>query len=128
MIRTAPVKKIVVLDKIYLHTQWSIGGITGGSCWDDGAEDQHHSYTSDETEPDLDDLDTILLAICPDISYLQYKQVTKDIIETKSWSQNEYYGNCTNYMSKSISLKALFGKLVKMKIFNANTRREQWKP
>jgi hypothetical protein len=47
-----------------LVLSWHTGGISGGSCWDEG-ESRHHAYSCGDPEPDWEDLDRILEHFCP---------------------------------------------------------------
>jgi hypothetical protein len=98
------------LDKHYLYVEWNGGGTSGGSCWDDGSgPDPHHSVSGEE-EPEFEDLDTVLSKVCPNLSFLEYKQVVK-IIQSDSYVQSEYYGNSHIIMYKIVLLRDLFNKL-----------------
>jgi hypothetical protein len=103
------------LDNHYLYIRWCTGGISGGSCWENGSDpDPHYAITGDK-EPEFEDFDKILLAICPNIGYLQYKNVAT-IIKDGDYNENEYYGNSTNYAYKCVLLRDLFNKLVELKL------------
>jgi len=106
--------KEIGLDDV-IRQQWSMGGQSGGSCWDDGTEDRHYGVAG-EPEPDLADLDTILEHVCPNITYLQYKQLTKGLIEYTDYRENEYYGNYTCYGVKVVKLRNLYDKLKAMEL------------
>jgi hypothetical protein len=87
--------------------EWVTGGITGGSCW--GGENVRSR--SGELEPNFDGLDRILEEICPNITFLQYKRICQDIVKEDDYTQNEYYGNCTEYKIKYFSAEDLFKTL-----------------
>ena len=98
----------------YLYSQWNSGGVTGGSCWDEGGTDPHYPVEG-EPEPEFTDIDEALTALCPNLSFLQYKKLmASGIVEIGSYSENEYYGNYTTYTYKSIKLRKLFDKLFDM--------------
>lgn len=101
----------------YIYVEWSTGGVSGGSCYDTGDEDPHHAYSSSDPEGELTDLDLILEHINPGITFLQYKNLTRDIIETSSRTENEYYGNYTNYAMKKCNLEKLYDALVERGMF-----------
>ena len=101
-------KAILKDNKIYI--EWSTGGMQGGNCWND---DEARPYASSESEPEFKDLDDVLTAVCPDIKFLQYKTISS-LIKHDSRTEQEYYGNCTDYSSKSINLDELYDQLVKM--------------
>lgn len=102
------------LDKHYLHIGWTTGGISGGSCWDDGETDNHY-FSTGEPEPNFDELDTTLLNLCPNIGFLQYKQVV-NVVKRDEYTETEYYGNCTNYATKSVLLRDLLNKVVELEL------------
>ena len=102
------------IDNHYLYVQWCSGGISGGSCWDSGDSDPHYARSGD-AEPEFDDVDTVLTKICPTLSFLQYKQLMK-IVTRDEYSENEYYGNCTNYTYKKVKLRDLLNELVRMEL------------
>ena len=108
-------RKELDLNEHYLYEDWRTGGISGGSCWDDGESGDPHYAIEGDKEPEFNTIDKILLAICPNLSYLQYKTLVT-IIKEDSYAVNEYYGNCTYYAYKYVSLRDLFDKLVEMKL------------
>jgi hypothetical protein len=90
-----------------LKTEWSTGGYSGGNCWDDT---EATYYSSDNPEPDFTVFDQILEKVCPKISFIEYKALCRSIVYN-SRSEAEYYGNSTNYSSKSISVDTLYSEL-----------------
>jgi len=90
-------------DKIRI--QWTIGGQSGGNCWN-GAE---HSYATDaEPEPEFEALDKIFEKYWSEISYIKYKRFCAKHIETSEDTDTEYYGNYTNYAVKTVQLEKLY--------------------
>ena len=113
-----PGKEPLDLDKHYLYVQWCSGGVSGGSCWDTGENGDPHYAMSGEAEPEFDAIDTVLTVVCPNLSFLQYKKLLAGNLVTRDeYSQDEYYGNCTNYTFKRIKLRDLLNKLVEMELF-----------
>jgi len=96
----------------FLYCDWSGGGISGGSCWDTGEQD-HHSHTEGEPEPEFEDLDNFLIEICPKMGFLQYKKLLQNL-ERDSYSVNEYYGNSSTTCYKVMNLHKLYEALVEM--------------
>lgn len=99
----------------WIYAQWVSGGTGGGSCWDNGDEDRHYAI-SGEPPQELVDLDKILEAVAPNISFIQYRVLERTCVETSSYSEDEYYGNCTNYGVKECCLEKLYVALVERKI------------
>jgi hypothetical protein len=105
-----PKKDAIVMDD-YIQVTWCGGGIGGGSCWNDGTQDNHYARESDP-EPDFTDLDNLLTFICPNISFLVYRKVMRDAnVETGSITEYEYYGNSTIEAYKRVQLGNLYKAL-----------------
>jgi hypothetical protein len=103
----------VDLENHFLYVQWSAGGISGGSCWDEGEQDNHYR-TAGEPEPQFDDIDEVLTELCPDLSFLQYKKLMAKVVKQGIYTVNEYYGNSSDYGYKVVNLQELFDALVEM--------------
>jgi hypothetical protein len=82
-----------------VYLRYESGGVSGGSCWDSS---NPQSYTKDEI-PDFIALDKVLEVLCPNVTYLKYKQIEKFIHDT-SEVEREYYGNRTEFTIKYIKL------------------------
>lgn len=96
-------------SKVYLENgravqQIHIGGMEGGSCWGDSS--QPKSYTASHIEENIV-LESILEAIYPAITFLEYRKLLKliDIRETSDGS--DWYGNYSNYRVYSLDIGAL---------------------
>ena len=89
-----------------ISISWTTGGQCGGSCWDTG--EHVHRPVESEPEPEFEDLDKILEAICPNTSFLQYKRICGECIETDTDTHSEYYGNYTTVGIKFIRIPKLF--------------------
>lgn len=92
----------------YICVQWSTGGMGGGSCWND---DEPSPYTNSDPPEELTELDTILENICPNITFLQYKNIVNKVVEHSNWTEYEYYGNSTDYAMKKCNLETLYSLL-----------------
>lgn len=93
----------IVDGKVVL--KWVVGGYEEGSCYDVG-ERSNVPKTPDE-EPDLDVLDLILEQAKPGISFLEYKRLTKEVVERSSQTESGWYGGRTDYGVKTIDLLKL---------------------
>lgn len=114
--KTGEYNKPTADDCLYL--EWRTGGQSGGSCWDEGDTDPHYPLDG-EKEPEFTDLDKILTELCPKISFLQYKTLSTDMIKYDERTENEYYGNYTNYGIKTVRLGDLYDKLVALKLIES---------
>lgn len=89
-----------------LSVQWCTGGVTGGS-WGEGGSDNLRPL-SGEPEPDFTSLEEVLFQVAPTISFMLYRKLCRDLSTTSSTSDQDFYGNRTDYMTKSIDVKALY--------------------
>lgn len=96
-----------------LYVSWSPGGVSGGNCWD---STEPTAYSNHEKPKELQILDSILEKICPNISFLQYKSLTNQLIKFEEWTEPEYYGNSTDYCSLMVDVKELYNYLVEHNI------------
>ena len=86
-------------DDSCVYETWVIGGLTGGSCWDNG--ESHHYPVSGDEEPENNSLEQIIDCICPNAPYKKYKEILNSQ-KTFEYTENEYYGNCTEYRATYI--------------------------
>ena len=91
-------------NKSYLYLEWCVGGREGGNCWGGSADLIVEAYP----EPEFAPLDELLSNICPQITFLQYKQLCSNCIELSTRTQNEYYGNVYHYSAKKIYIDVLY--------------------
>ena len=108
---TFPRDKISLDD--FVHIKWRTGGDWGGSCWDEG--DRTPNPIDGEQEPDLNDLETIILAFDENISYVKYKQLMS-VVKYDTETNYEYYGNYTTYGTKEVVLRDLYNRMVELKL------------
>ena len=111
-------KKVSNLDNLYecyLYIRWNTGGISGGSCWDDGTEDRHY-HTTGEHEPNFDSLYQLLELVCPKITFIQYNILMSKVLEVDSYTDYEYYGNSTNYCIKTVNLGKMYDIMSEMRL------------
>jgi len=108
-------------SKYVLKVSWSTGGISGGSCWDDGSQDNHHSYTTDNPPEELELLDAILNHFRPNLSFLEYKMLNSKLVEHGSYTEGEYYGNETHYATKTVELEKLYNYMKEKQWLNASS-------
>lgn len=90
-----------------LQLKWLIGGASGGSCWGD-----EPSPTNGEPEPEFEELDKVLEALAPNISFLKYRKLGRELFVLNEHTETEYYGNYYEYATKSVSLEKLYNFLL----------------
>lgn len=95
------------------RVQWSTGGTSGGSYLDSSNPQPYHT---NDPEPAFEALDAILINICPDISFLRYRQVEK-VVQRGDYHESEYYGNGTDWMVKWFTLRDLYDALDECGVF-----------
>lgn len=89
-----------------------VGGVSGGSCWDSSNPQPY--YTGQEIRG-LDQLDSFLEKICPQITYLQFKKISKLILDVDH-RVAEYYGNHTKYRGSYLDFNQLYQELKEMNL------------
>lgn len=85
---------------------WSLGG-TSNNCW-------LHSVHA-EVEPELPYLDEFFIDFYPQISFMQYKIVSKSVKFSTSYN-SDYYGGSTSNGNKSLDFQSLSESMIKAKI------------
>lgn len=104
-----PIKNNKVFCKaedICLLQKLEIGGRDGGNCW--GGEAESYSCQNVLLTP-FGMLDALLLAACPELTYAAFLEMKKNgIIQEVEYTVTEYYGNATDFVYRSVKLKALY--------------------
>lgn len=97
------------LPELFVGVHWSTGGRSGGNCWDGEAT----RFTSDEQPGDMNlVLCKILQSVGKDkISFVDYYLKIASLFEDSDFTESEYYGNCTEYAVKCVSLQKLYAVL-----------------
>jgi hypothetical protein len=92
------------IDGLVIYGRFETGVYSGGNCWDEDAESEY--YPRDEPKDRFQVLDLVLEELYPSISYLQYKEITK-LLNDSDRSEDEYYGNSTEWKCEFIILSKL---------------------
>lgn len=94
-------------DSNEIKIEWITGGVTGGNCWNDDG------FCSLGSQPEEDiDLEPLVSAICPGLTFLTYQKIMKRVLNSSTYTVNEYYGNSSDYAVKTICLIDLYDALV----------------
>lgn len=109
-VKTGRGKKAVYTGKEALEVSWCSGGMTGGSCWDDGNDVRYYPVDA-SPEEDFYELDEILEKVCPNITYLQFRNLER-LITQDSRTEDDYYGNYSVYAIKRLKVDDLWNFLV----------------
>lgn len=92
----------------YESNSWSRGGTYGTWC------DEELGIISPEPQPEFTAFDDILMEICPNITFLQYKKLYNECVKIDEFSEHDYYGG-TEYMAKYVlDMKKLVNMLIEM--------------
>jgi len=98
-------------EELWIINCWTIGGVTGNSCWGTEARPRNG-----EPEPDFVVLEKILSKVCKDISFLEYKALLRNVDMREDYGQDDadYYGNYSEQCIKAINVKKLYDCLREM--------------
>lgn len=88
-----------------IYQRHETGGYSGGGCWDGMVATP---YTNNEPRPNWTALDAVLRKICPDISYLRYKEIESLVKDTQTGDYMDYYGNGQDYDIYFLPLEDLY--------------------
>lgn len=104
---------VYVRDGKYIYSdEWNMGG-SHGNCWDST------QYPVSGDEPvDFTQFDSLLEKICPNITFLQYKIIYKQCVETDNRYESDYYGGGVTYGYYKCDLEKLFGMLEERGLLN----------
>lgn len=94
----------VRIKELVIYTRYETGGYSGGSCWDSS---NPQPFSTDPPNDKFKVLDMVLEELMPNITYLQFKKIDA-LIHSEEESENEYYGNCTDYKVEYIVLSELY--------------------
>lgn len=97
------------IETFEVTQRWEIGGSEGGNCWNDNPS---RVYISNEKEPD-DIFEKVIEITSPNISHIMYKSLYSDLVKYDQYRNNEYYGNYTEFASKSFNIQKLYNALRK---------------
>ena len=85
--------------------KWCVGG-TCGSCWGDRV-----SPVTPDKQPDFEELDELLMNVCPSITFLQYKKIMRSCVDFEENYESEYYGGGCTYKRYVCDMKKLYSTL-----------------
>ena len=92
------------IKKGVMIQEWITGGERGNSCW--GSNPEH--FTCESVPTEFVALDDLLIVTAPTISLLSYRKMARELIKSYDRREREYYGNYTDYSSKTIDLEELY--------------------
>lgn len=92
-----------LLNSGYIGFAVRTGGNSGGSCWGGEASYEPESDVNLQNEY----LDKVLEVIAPDVTYLTYRKIEKNLIHKTEYVKREYYGNDDRYYVELVVVKDL---------------------
>lgn len=106
------VKPIAHVDEsdIVKSSSWSMGG-SWADCWG------NKGSVPGGPETEFVELDSILEKVCPNISFLQYKNICNKIINSDTRSEGDYYGGSVTYGYKYFNVRSLYEVLVEKGLY-----------
>lgn len=99
-----------IKDDIVESDSWSMGG-SWRDCWGNGGS------VSGEPESEFKTLDLIFEKVCPNISFIQYKNICNKIVVSDTRSEGDYYGGSVTYGYKYFNVKDLYRELVERGLY-----------
>jgi len=93
---------------------WCLGG-TWGNCWGDSGQ-----VGADEQPTEFKEFDELLLDICPNITFLQYKALYGATVTIETEEEHDYYGGSVENAYYKCDLKELYDKMVQMGLISEN--------
>lgn len=99
-----------------IEIRWIVGGMEGGSCWNDGANER----ISPEPAKTIDSvMDLIFEAVCPDIKFMMYRRIMRELeCEPTKDTANDYYGNYTEYHKITVDLGRLYDLMIENRLLD----------
>ena len=93
---------------------WCLGG-SWGDCWGNSGK-----VSADEQPKEFKEFDDLLMEVCPNITFLQYKKIYNSLVSIESGCENDYYGGSTENAYYKCNLKDLYNMLIEMGLINEN--------
>jgi hypothetical protein len=77
-------------EESFYSESWCLGG-SWRNCWGDSGQ------VNSEPQPEFVELDSILTKLCPNISFLQYKNIYNKCASIDEYGDSDYYGGSTSH-------------------------------
>jgi len=106
---TEPYGIPVNIKEPVIYCRYTAGGYSGGSCYGDDARFFERGVPANRMKV----LELVIKELKPDITFFQYKEL-EELIRTNEETEEEYYGNSTDYKIEYILLSELINFLKKM--------------
>lgn len=93
------------ISRNFLSIEHNIGGVSGGSCWEDSDPKE---YFNIDKRPDFESLYKLLEELVPNISFLNVRKIENELVKEFDYTDYEYYGNSTTNNVRYICLDDLY--------------------
>jgi hypothetical protein len=109
-----------VLQKLHIYMDdngevrsesWCLGG-TWADCWGNGG-----NVSSDSPPEGFSELDRILEAVCPGITFIQYRRLWSECVYDDQFGDSDYYGGSTTYAVYKFRVSSLYQALVDRELY-----------
>lgn len=108
------------LYEVYIYSKYCIGGMTGGSCWND-SQPKYSTWGAEDPKTISGILADIVEEYCPNISFVKGTKLMTKLLEkedTENETIPEYYGNSTEYKIHKIKVVDIYDILVENGMLN----------
>lgn len=110
-------------DNVKYVITWQSGGVSGGSCWDEGTEDNHYSISGEPKPNESIEKVNKFIVTCllgENVTYTKAVDVLKQLwSEEQKYEENEYYGNYTEYAYIELNTDYLEALIKKSTVYKA---------
>lgn len=89
-------------DKKLRSGRWCAGG-SYGNCWDNT-----QSPVTPDDPLEFTQFDDLLIKICPNLNFIDYKKIRKQCVSTEETYESDYYGGGTTNLNWVCDLEQLF--------------------
>ncbi len=97
-------------NDIMKSESWSLGG-SWGDCWGN-----HGTIEADKQPESFKEFDDLLIELCPNIGFLQYKKLYNKTVSIHTWDEHDYYGGCRQNAEYECDLYKLYTMMVEMNL------------
>jgi hypothetical protein len=101
-----------IRDMKLRSSSWSMGG-TYGNCWD-----SELGTIDAEPQPEFEAFDELMEKLCPTITFLQYKKISRECCSIDTQGDGDYYGGYSSRSTHVCDLEKLYQLLKEMNIIH----------
>ena len=98
------------IKKDFIMVWNCVGGVSGGSFWED-SDLQEYTESVSNKDREFSDLNVLLNGVSAFITYLDYKHIDSRLVIDGETTHYEYYGNRDDYEYRYLFLEELYNWL-----------------